>query len=228
GTKLAQGRPVTLTISTGPGDRNVPTVAQLPLKQAQSAIVHAGLRAGRVITEQSTTIPAGEVIRSDPGAGTSILAASPVTLFVSSGRPLATVPEVRGSTVGAAKGKLRQAGLTSSITDVVSSTSAPGLVISENPSVGSQVPPGSAVSLTVAKAPPTVQVPNVLGLSAAAAAAKLAGDGFTVVDRPFDVKKLSNDGRVLKQSPFAGAQKQKNSTVTIYVGQYTPPTTTTH
>jgi beta-lactam-binding protein with PASTA domain/predicted Ser/Thr protein kinase len=227
GTQLAQGLTVTLTVSTGPGNRNVPTVVRLPVRQAQAAIVHAGLRAGPVITEHSTTVPSGDVIRTDPAAGTPILASSPVTLIVSTGRPLATVPEVRGSSVAGAKAKLRQAGLTWSITDTVSTAIAPGLVISENPSVGSQEPVGSVVSLTVAKAPPTVQVPNVLGLSAAAAAAKLAADGFTVVDRPYDVKKLAKQGLVLRQAPSAGTQKQKNSSVTIYVGQYTPATTTT-
>jgi beta-lactam-binding protein with PASTA domain/predicted Ser/Thr protein kinase len=226
GTKLAHGNAVQLTVSTGPGDRNVPTVARLPVKQAQAAIVHAGLRAARVISQSSTTIPAGDVIRTDPNAGTPILAGSPVTLFVSTGRPLATVPEVRGDTVGAAKAKLRQAGLTWSITDVVSSTVAPGLVISENPSVGSQQAVGSTISLTVAKAPPSVAVPNVTGLSAAAAASALVQKGFTVADRPFDVKKLANQGKVLRQSPGGGALRQKNTTVTIYVGQYTPTKTT--
>ncbi|MGI8572390.1 MAG: Stk1 family PASTA domain-containing Ser/Thr kinase [Solirubrobacteraceae bacterium] len=227
GTQLAQGLTVTLTVSTGPGNRNVPTVARLPVKQAQAAIVRAGLRAGRVLTEHSTTIPAGDVIRTDPSAGTPILAASPVTLFVSTGRPLATVPEVRGDTVAAAKAKLRGAGLTWSISNAVSTATAPGLVISENPSVGSQAAVGSTIDLTVAKAPPTVQVPNVLGLSAGAAAARLAGDGFTVVDRSYDVRKLAKQGLVLRQSPLGGAQRQKNSTVTIFVGQYKPPPTTT-
>ncbi len=226
GTRLAEGKPVTLTVSTGPGTRNVPTVTRLPLKQAQAAIARAGLRPGRVLFEQSDTIPSGEVTRTDPAAGQSILAASPVSIFVSSGKPLATVPNVRGEAIAVAKDRLHRAGLNWTIFDQVSTT-APGTVISENPTDGSQVATGSTVDLTVAKAAPTVTVPNVVGKSAPAAAAELARDGFTVVDRTFDVKKLSNDGKVLKQTPGGGAVRQKNSTVTITVGQYTPSTTTT-
>jgi eukaryotic-like serine/threonine-protein kinase len=226
GVKVTQGSTVTLTISTGPGSRNVPSVTGLPLGKAKAAITSAGLKPGRVLRESSNTIPSGDVTRTDPGAGSSLLAFSPVTIYVSTGKPVVVVPDVTGTTVAVAKDQLRRAGLGWTIFNQVSSTATPGTVISENPGGNTQVPRGTTIDLVVAKAEPTVKVPRVLNESAGTAAAQLTLAGFTVQEVMHPVKKLSRDGIVLKQTPDGGTLAKKTSTVVIVVGQYTPPPTT--
>jgi eukaryotic-like serine/threonine-protein kinase len=227
GTKLAQGQTVTLTVSTGPGSRNVPSVTSLPLKAAKAAIVRAGLKPGRVLRESSDTIPTGDVTRTDPAAGQSLGAFSPVTIYVSTGKPTVPVPDVTGATVAVAKDQLRRAGLLWTIVDQVSSTATPGTVIGENPGPNSPVVTGTTIDLIVAKAEPTVKVPNVIGKAAAAAAAQLTVAGFTVQPGTHPVKKQKNEGIVVYQSIPGGSLRKKGTTVVILVGVYTPTTSTT-
>ncbi|HEY6398826.1 MAG TPA: Stk1 family PASTA domain-containing Ser/Thr kinase [Solirubrobacteraceae bacterium] len=224
GTKVTEGQTVTLTVSTGPGSRNVPSVTGLPLKAAKAAMTRSELRPGRVLRESSNTIPAGDVTRTDPTAGQSLPAFSQVTIYVSTGRPVVGVPDVTGATVASAKDQLRRAGLSWSILDQVSGTATPGTVISENPAANSQVAPGTTIDLIVAKAEPKVAIPDVHNQTAAAAQSALTAQGFQVVERFYTVKKKSNKGIVLRESPYQGTLVKKGSTVTIYIGQYTPPT----
>jgi beta-lactam-binding protein with PASTA domain/predicted Ser/Thr protein kinase len=224
GTKLIEGGTVTLTVSTGPGNRQVPSVIRLPLKDARLAIAQAGLKPGRVLRESSDTIPAGDVTRTDPPAGQSLLAFSPVTIYVSTGKPVVTVPDVTGATVAVAKDRLRRAGLGSTIFNQVSSTATPGTVISENPGANSQVPKGTTIDLTVAKAQPKVKMPNVVGKTDIAATAELTLAGFTVQPFTKPVRKSANDGIVLYQNVSPGSLVPKGSSVHIVIGKYTAPT----
>ncbi len=86
------------------------------------------------------------------------------------------------------------------------------------------------MTLTVAQAPTTVKVPDVRGDTAAQASSALQSAGFKVTQQTQTVRRASRNGVVLRQSPGAGSQAKKGSTVTIVVGHYTappPPTTST-
>src|SRR5205807_371345 len=108
----------------------------LPLAQAKQTIVNANLKVGRVIKESSDTIAAGHVTRTDPPTGASVLIGSRVTLFVSTGKPMATVPDVTGQSESSARSTLQRAGLAVSTTSQNSSTVPNGNVISQSPSGG--------------------------------------------------------------------------------------------
>ena len=223
GTKLTQGSTVTLTVSSGPGNRTVPSVLGLPLKQAEAGIRQAGLRPGRIIRESSGSVPTGDVTRIDPAAGQSLPAFSPVTIYVSSGKPLVAVPDVGGATIAVARDRLRRAGLTWTVFDQVTGNATPGTVISENPTAGTQVTTGTTIDLTVAKAEPKVKMPNVVGKTAIAATAQLSVAGFTVVPFTKTVKKKVNDGIVLYQDVTPGSLVPRGTSVHIVIGKYAPP-----
>jgi serine/threonine-protein kinase len=78
---------ITLTVSSGPSKVNVPDVTGKSAAEAGGALGSAGLTVSRTQDEPSTTIPSGEVTRTDPPAGTSVNKGSGVTVFVSSGPP---------------------------------------------------------------------------------------------------------------------------------------------
>jgi len=100
-------------------------------------------------------------------------------------------------------------------------------VISQSPSGGLSVTPGTTVSLVIATAPTTASVPGVQGDTLEAASNALSGAGFKVSHSTQEVTKPNQDGVVLSQNPGAGSTAKKNSIVTIIIGQYTPPNTTT-
>ena len=227
GTKADEGSTVTLTVSTGPGSTTVPSVSGESQKQAEQDIKHALLKVGRVQTETSDTIPAGSATRTDPGAGVSLPVNNPVTLFVSKGKALVAVPDVRDESQATAETTLKNDGFTVSTSTQVSTTVTAGNVISQAPAGGVSVTPGSNVSIVVAQAPPKVDVPFVQGDKATNATNTLTSAGLTVTKRTRIVTDKSKDGIVISQNPNAGSSVTKGSQVTIVVGQFQAPTTTT-
>jgi beta-lactam-binding protein with PASTA domain/predicted Ser/Thr protein kinase len=226
GAKADKGSTVTLTVSSGPGNVAVPGVIGEPLKNAENLIKHAGLTVGALHQQSSTTIPSGDVVNTSPSAGASVPVGSSVEIFVSSGKPLVKVPDVRGQAASSAKSSLESSGLKVQTSKQTSSSVPAGDVISQSPAGGSDVPAGSTVSLVVAKAPSTAIVPAVTGQTATAATSALKGAGFKVTETTQNTTKQNQDGKVLSENPSAGTSAKKGSSVTIVVGHYVAPTPT--
>jgi serine/threonine-protein kinase len=228
GTKAKKGSNVALTVSTGPGNATVPSVVGETLKQAKSSIQIANLKVGKVVKQSSTTVANGQVIGTSPQAGSNPAVNTPVTIFVSTGPPPVNVPDVTSESVAQAKATLeappRDFGVTT--TFEVSTTSAPGTVISQSPAGGESVKPGTTISLVVAQAPPTVAVPNVTGKKRGAAEATLGASGFPAAVQLHDVSTKRQGGVVLSQNPAATTMVKKGTTVMIVVGHYVAPTKT--
>jgi hypothetical protein len=81
------GSPVALAVSLGPALRTVPNVVNLTQAVATTTIQNAGLTLGAVTTAASATIVKGNVISSNPIAGTSVAPGSAVAIVVSTGAP---------------------------------------------------------------------------------------------------------------------------------------------
>jgi eukaryotic-like serine/threonine-protein kinase len=227
GAKANQNSTVTLTVSQGPGTTTVPSVEGLPLAQAKAQISQQQLAPGRIVHQSSDVFPAGQVIGTDPSAGSAPPVGTKVTIFVSSGKPKVTVPSVTGNSEPDAKAKLTALQLNVTTTSQTTTTVPAGNVISQSPAANSQVLVGSTVTLVIAKAPTTATVPTVTGQTGQAATTTLTQAGFKVTQQNTTVTKKSQNGLVVTQSPAGNTTVKKGSTVTIVVGKYTPPTTTT-
>src|SRR5213080_4399966 len=156
GTSVAKGSAVNLVVSSGapaPGQVAVPNVVGETEAAATSAITSAGLTAGTVTQQSSTTVASGSVISESPAAGTSVASGSAVNLVVSSGAPApgqVAVPNVVGQTQAAATSAISGAGFTvGAVAQESSTTVASGRVISQNPAAGADSASGSAVDLVV-------------------------------------------------------------------------------
>jgi eukaryotic-like serine/threonine-protein kinase len=228
GVKAKEGSNVSLTVSSGPGNTTVPTVVGETLQQAKSSIQIANLKVGKVVHQASTQYAKGLVIDTSPTAGQQPSVGTRVTIFVSSGPPSVQVPDVTGEDVGQAKSTLQSRGFNVAVpTSQVTTTATPGTVLSQSPAGGRSVASGSTVSLVVAKAPPTVAVPNVVGKSHGAANAMLGAVGFPATPQQQTVTNQSQNGVVLSQTPAASTQVKKGTSVTIVIGKYVAPTPTT-
>ncbi len=228
GTKAKRGSNVALTVSTGPGNTTVPSVVGETLQQAKSSIQIANLKVSKVVKQSNTGVADGQVIGTSPPAGSNPAVNTPVTIFVSTGPPPVSVPDVTSETVAQAEATLEAPPRNFNVTTTaeVTTTVAPGTVISQSPAGGS-VEPGTTISLVVAKAPPTVAVPNVTGKKRGAAEATLGAVGFPATVQLQDVSTKSQGGVVLSQNPSANTMTNKGTNVTIVVGHYVAPTPTT-
>jgi beta-lactam-binding protein with PASTA domain len=182
---------------------------------------------GRVVQQTSTQFPGGQATGTAPAGGQSVPVGTRVTIFVSSGQPQVTVPDVRGETQASATSALSQAGFHVTSSNQTSSTSTAGSVISQSPAGGLSVAPGSTVNLVIAVAPTTAPVPDVQGQGLAAASNALGAAGFTVSHTTKDVTKQDQNGIVISQSPDPGTTAKKHSAVAIVIGQFVPPNTAT-
>ena len=120
----------------------VPSLLNDDSTQAAGALKALGLSA-REVQAYSTTVPTGDVISTTPPTGTTVPYGASVTVMISKGPHLVTVPNVDGETIAAATTKLQKAGLT---VGVVYGPAA-GKVFTQNPAAGTQARAGSAVTL---------------------------------------------------------------------------------
>ena len=150
GTSVAPGSAVNLVISSGAANVTVPNVVGDTQAVAASTITGAGLIVGAVTTQSSSTVPSGSVISQSPVGGTSVVPGSAVNLVISSGAANVTVPNVVGDAQALAASTISGAGLVvGNIAYQTSSTVPVGSVISQSPTGGALVLPGSAVNLVI-------------------------------------------------------------------------------
>jgi beta-lactam-binding protein with PASTA domain len=182
----------------------------------------AGYVTGTITLQNHNVIPAGYVISQSPGDDASLAAGGAVDLVISAGPDgvaLITVPDVAGLAQADAETTLTNAGLTVNVTTTFSDTVAAGTVISQSPAAGTDVSAGTTVDLVVSAgpAPTTISVPDVTGLSQAAAETALTNAGLVVGS----VTSVSSDtiaaGDVISQTPVATTDVAPGTTVDLVV-----------
>src|SRR3954452_3917022 len=134
-----------------------------------------------------------------------------------------SVPEVVGMPLDDAVTRVESDGFKA---DIVSqpNEAAQGTVFHQSPSAGSEEDEGSNVQLLVSKGPTQVTVPNAVGIGEAQARDRLAAVGLQVnVVRVFSED--TEEGDVAAQSPAAGTQAAKGSSVRLNVSKGSAVTT---
>ena len=129
----------------------------------------------------SDTVLDGNVISTDPTAGTSVGNKTTVTVYVSTGKKLVLMPDLTGMTEKDATAALTAAGLTlGTITQQNSADIAANLVISADQLPNSQIPAGTIVNVVTSNG--LVLVPDVrnLDINAATSALTAADVGLKV------------------------------------------------
>ncbi|MGH2922956.1 MAG: Stk1 family PASTA domain-containing Ser/Thr kinase [Solirubrobacterales bacterium] len=140
---------------------------------------------------------------------------STVVLTVSSGPAIIEIPDVAGQSEREATEALEDAGLVVQSRLGFSDTVPEGRAIGTEPAAGAQVPTGSEVALIISRGSNRVAVPDVVGLDAQDALAELSAVELSgnVVQREDEAP--ANE--VVGQSPGAGQEVKRASTVTIFV-----------
>jgi beta-lactam-binding protein with PASTA domain len=228
GTMADVGSTVVLTVNKRAiKDCSPASVGKQSLAQARSTLETAGFKVS--VTNQAVTDPALKdvVLAQTPAAGTLVACGSTVTLTVGQLQQVVKVPvpNVVHLAQSAAVGQINGANLKASVTtQTVTDKALDGVVISQNPGGGTQVDPGSTVTLTVGTyATPKVPVPNVVNQAQSAAVGQVNGANLKSSVTTQTVTDQAKDGVVLSQSPSGGSQVDAGSTVTLTVGKYAAP-----
>ncbi|MDQ3888952.1 MAG: Stk1 family PASTA domain-containing Ser/Thr kinase [Actinomycetota bacterium] len=224
GTEVAKGTKVTLRVSTGPPMAEVPRLVGLDKDRAIEMLDKRELKWN--LQEVFSERPLDEVVGQKPKPGERVVEASVVTLTVSKGQEPVSVPNVVGMPREQAEAALTANGF--DVTrETVPSDEDKGIVVDQDPGAGAAVPKGSTVTIEVSEGPRTTSVPDVVGESRKDAERKLGQAGFGVRVRVEPTTDPAADGHVVDQNPAGGVQADPGSTVTIAVGEFVPPPTTT-
>jgi beta-lactam-binding protein with PASTA domain len=193
----------------------VPYVQLLPEDLARQKIEAEGLKVF-VRRRPSPTTARGTVMEQSPQPGDRIAKGSTVTIWVSTGKPQATVPDVKGHPLTDAIAQLASAGLRPNIVYIFS-TAVENTVIGQFPAAGDRVLRGSTVRINVSRGPKPVSVTGVVGQPYANALGALKGVGFTVTR--VDVDSDEPKGTVVAQEPVAGTPVPRGTKVTLSVSK---------
>jgi serine/threonine-protein kinase len=150
GTQRAKGSAVQLVVSSGKQQVQIPSLIGQTPSAAGQTLGQLGLKVGNQVNESSSTVPFGQVTRTDPPAGTQVVVGTAVTVFVSTGIPQVTVPDLTNDTKSTASAALQAVGLTPNFTTQATNDPAQdGKVISQNPPPNSTVNKGSTVNVVL-------------------------------------------------------------------------------
>jgi serine/threonine-protein kinase len=151
-SEVDEGTAVTITVSSGTKAYTVPNVVGKTEQDAVDTLRNDD-GAFKVSTQHqsSDTVDEGKVISSDPPANTEVSKGATVTIVVSSGPEMVTVPNVVGKTETAAKNMLVAAGFkVDSVTEVTPlDNTDDGIVTDQDPNGNTKAKKGSTVTITV-------------------------------------------------------------------------------
>ncbi len=148
GSQAEVGSAVTIVVSSGPENVAVPDVQQQDLSSAEAELNGAGLVVGNVSSQPNEDFAEGTVIRQSPGPGARVPEGSGVDLVLAAAPEQVTVPTIVGNTATDAQTKLQNAGFDVSTVEVDSDEPA-GTVVSSDPAEGTEVDPGSTITISV-------------------------------------------------------------------------------
>nr|WP_309142031.1 PASTA domain-containing protein [Actinosynnema pretiosum] len=178
--------------------------------------------------EASDTVPKGEVLRTEPAAGTELMRGDLVRITVSLGRPV--VPQLKSNLdVAVAQQELKLVGLEGEVNEAENAYSATvpvGKVVTLKPEPGTQVPIGTKITIVLSKGPEPKPVPDVVGKSKADAFAELTAAGFEPVEGKAEFAQGVEEGKVIRITPAAGTnvpEGDKKVTVVVSGGAVTVP-----
>jgi serine/threonine-protein kinase len=121
---------------------------------------------------------------------------------------------VEGKQENAAQSVLQNDGFQVVVRTDPTSTQPSGTVVNQNPVGGTNLAPGSKVTIFVSG---SASVPNVVGLPMASAVTLLQNDGFKVNQVTAAGPSGTTPGNVWQQTPGANSTEPASSTVTIYI-----------
>jgi serine/threonine-protein kinase len=150
-TLLPKGSSVTITVSTGPAQVQVPDLTNKLLPDATTALQQVKLKLGKQ-TQQESQLPPGTVLDQNPKPNASATEGSAVDVVVASGT--GKVPDVHGLPLDQAEQTLTENGYSFDVVQQPTASQPEGTVINTFPAANASAKVGSTVKIYVAATPP--------------------------------------------------------------------------
>jgi eukaryotic-like serine/threonine-protein kinase len=169
--------------------------------------------------EYSETVTVGQVVRTDPAAGSRISIGGTITAYLSKGLERYAVPSLAGRTVDEAKTTLTDAHLTvGKVTEVWNDSVTIGQVVSSSIDAGTLVKPDVQIDLNVSRGPAPIKIASYVNKSFDSAKTYYEAKGVTVARGTDQFSNTVASGNVISQDPAKGTTT-KGSTITFIVSK---------
>lgn len=157
GRKVKGGRLVTIYVSKGGEDIEMPDLVGLTKSAAMERLQKLSLNLGSTYEKESSSEP-GTVLSTDPKAGTKIVRGQNIDLIISRGESekpktsdeKVSVPDVHNASYEVAREGIESRGLHVGSVTYENSNQAEGTVVSQSPSAGSEISSGGSIDLVIA------------------------------------------------------------------------------
>ncbi|CAA0116547.1 Serine/threonine-protein kinase PknB [Mycolicibacterium vanbaalenii] len=215
-SSVAAGDEITLNVSTGPEQREVPDVSGLSYGAAVRELTDAGFERFRRTASPSTPEQRDRVLSTVPPANQTSAITNEITIVVGSGPATADVPDCVGQSATVCQEVLSASGFSNTVAVEVDSTSPAGRVLGTEPAAGQTVPEDTVIQIQVSRGNQFV-MPDLTGMFWTDAEPRLRALGWTgILDKGGDVQ---NSGQrtnaVVTQSPSAGSDVNYGARITL-------------
>jgi serine/threonine-protein kinase len=194
-------------------------VTEVPDVTGKSVLEARGILSGedfevKTRSQESSSSDEGKVMEQSPPGGEKAEVGSVVTLTVGGGPSTVEVPDLSGMTVSEAGSALDSAGLKlGDRSESVSDSIPEGGIISQNPSAGTGVAPGTSIDVTLSTGPRQVTVPDVVGKNITTAKRSMLNADLGYTTRK--VRSQRPEGTVVSTSPGAGAKVAPGTSIAL-------------
>ncbi|PJN21786.1 Stk1 family PASTA domain-containing Ser/Thr kinase [Kitasatospora sp. CB02891] len=212
GTEISTTGKITVHLSSGPAQIDVPDVVGQTKDAANTALTAKGFQVTVNYSNDDKVDPDKVISQSVSGKAAANTA---ITLVVSSGQAKVAVPPLVGQSQDNASQALTDLSLVPNVvTKTITDQTKVGQVIEQNPPKGTQVAKGSKVTITVGKLADKVTVPPLQNVKLTEAIKQLSAAGITKYQL---MGSQDPQGIVQTVTPTAGSQISPDDTVTLWV-----------
>ncbi len=209
------------------GEVNVPNIVEFSIDDARTALESAQLSLEVASNVNHPVIAQGRIVSQEPKADIVVKKNTKVSVVVSQGPSMVTVPDVLNSSLLSAEVTLSNAGLlVGEITRAYHSQIPTGQVIHQEPIAGQEVIQGTQVILIASKGPEPVwiKMPALTGLTSEQAKTMLQNYNLILgVVQPETSYRYTKDV-VIRQDPAQDSEILQGSTVNLIVSSGPGPT----
>lgn len=208
------------------GDIEVPSLKGMTYEEASDELDSLKLKIVKGDEVYSADIEKGKIVSQSPIAKSKVKEGTKVKVNISKGKKADLVPDVVGKKFNESDiaSLLGQYGFSlGNVTYEESDKYDEGVIISQNPSAGSNQKSGSSVSLVVSKGKKEKsKVPTLTGLTADQAVQALNDAGLDVGDISYEESNVYGKDYVMWQQYSAGTELKKGTSVSIKISKGMP------
>ncbi|EID09359.1 Stk1 family PASTA domain-containing Ser/Thr kinase [Mycolicibacterium phlei] len=219
-TEVSAGEEITVNVSVGPEQREVPDVKNLSFAEAARRLTAAGFDKVRQSQSPSTPELKDKVIGTNPPANQTTAVTNEITIIVGSGPDSRLVPDCVGLTAEDCRRILVEAGFTNTPDVQVDNTRPAGQVVGTSPAAGQDVPVDTLIQIQVSRGN-QFTMPNLRGMFWSEAEPYLRSLGWTgsLIKLPNAQNSGVPTNGVVTQDPSPGTPINFGSSITLSFAQ---------